>query len=685
MKEAICRYVTTLAVLVVVMFLSACGSDIPVVAIPGVMVAFDLSGGWTGDERYFAFPLPSDLRIKAGGEPDLTGMPNQRKNKLVDSLRRAAEQRKGFPVIPVAYFSFDGKLAPREVGKTIAAAPTSPVLLVDVDAASSSRGTLYPTVAALLDKDDFTPVQLFAAAPRPGIVLRAKTRYAFVLLRSLKDGSGNSLGVPLAMEKLKAGQVPDGPQGEKAAKLYAPLWVALDQAGVERAQVAAATVFTTGDVVGDLAALSKAVRAKHPVTLTDLKLDPDDGDHPRYCELLAKVRYPQFQRGKPPFATDGLFDFDEKGAPKKQREEMAPVVISIPKKPMPADGYPLLIYVHGSGGLSSQLVDRGQVKVKGGKWTKGEGPAHVLAPQGLALAGSAMPVNPERYLNAGDYEYLNPINLPALRDTFRQGILEQGLLIDALLKLEIPLSALGTCKGPTLSGSATSLKFSPKGLAVMGQSMGGMYTTLLAAVDPRMGAAVPTGAGGFWSYYMFRSTRIPGTLINLLLGTWNKMTFMHPAVHVMQTAWEAAEPLVYAPRVSRRPLDGHPSRHVYEPVGKGDSYFGTEIFDAMALAFGNEQAGAQVWPTMQTALKLSGMGGMATYPVKNNLKSEEKSGVQYTGVVAQYEGDGIYDPHAIAFQLDTVKHQYSCFLQTFFQTGTAVVPAPAKLGTTCAK
>ena len=58
-------------------------------------------------------------------------------------------------------------------------------------------------------------------------------------------------------------------------------------------------------------------------------------------------------------------------------------------------------------------------------------------------------------------------------------------------------------------------------------------------------------------------------------------------------------------------------------------------------------------------------------------------GSSYTGVIVQYRGDGIYDPHSIFSQLDTVKYQYGCFFDTFLRTGTAVVPAAQPLGTPC--
>ena len=69
--------------------------------------------------------------------------------------------------------------------------------------------------------------------------------------------------------------------------------------------------------------------------------------------------------------------------------------------------------------------------------TPGQGPAYVMAPHGFAMAGSALPLNPERVPGASEFAYLNFNNLAAFRDTFRQGIIEQRMFIDALAKLAI--------------------------------------------------------------------------------------------------------------------------------------------------------------------------------------------------------------------------------------------------------
>jgi len=154
------------------------------------------------------------------------------------------------------------------------------------------------------------------------------------------------------------------------------------------------------------------------------------------------------------------------------------------------------------------------------------------------------------------------------------------------------------------------------------------------------------------------------------------MTFVHPALATLAYAWEPAEPLVSMSRLAHRPLEGLTARHVYEPVGKDDTYFPTDVYDAAALAYGNQQAGDVVWPTMQTALTVDDLGGVASYPVKAN-----RDGL--TRVVVQFMGDGIIDAHYIYRQLDSVKHQYGCFLETYLGDGVPTVSAPGGLMDPC--
>lgn len=651
----------------------------------GVAVSMDVTGAGQGGMAFFDAPYPSDLRLSAAGAPPLADLPGLGRQALFDDLAATVADRRGYSVLSVAWFRFDGAVAPQQDDVVVPAAAGSPLMLVDVDPDSPFRGTLVPVVAATLEPDPWLARHVLAVSPRPGFILREDTTYAYVVRRSLGDADGALLGTPVVVSQLLRGEVPDTPWGQAAeaeARLVRDTLAGLD---VDVEDVAAFTVFTTGDAVAETYAMSEQVRADHHPAISDLAPAGERGTTwPTYCELHGTMDVPEFQVGTPPYNTGGTFAVDDAGQLVAQRTVTIPVVVNVPREPMPEAGYPLGLYFHGSGGLSDQLVLRGP-RPEGGEVQEGYGPAHVLALHGIASAGSAHPVNPERLPGASSTAYLNFQNFSAFRDTFRQGILEQRLYLDALLELEIPPSVLADCEGVALPEGAVAYRFDPDGVVAMGQSMGGMYTNLIGAVEPRIRAVVPTGAGGHWSRFILVTSLLgeglPESLLQVLLDTDQPLTFLHPAMHLAQAAWEPSEPMVSTPRLAQRPLPGHPVRPLYAPAGLDDSYFPPVVYDAMALSYGATQGGEPVWPGMQEALASDGRDGLESYPISANRTSDD--GVPYTGVIVQSAGDGFSDPHVIFTQLDDIKHQYGCFFATFLDDGVGTVPGPGALGDPC--
>lgn len=668
-----------LRVCVVTAFLlAACGDD-GGAASPDVV--FDLDGELAG-EAFFDAPFPSDVRVDADGTPSYAGFPNKNGATIVTQLLTLADARRGAPMMPIAYFRFTRALPPRAAADVIAPGADAPILLVDVDPDSPERGDLVPVVATTFTPDDFAPAYLLGVAPRPGFVLAPDTTYAVVVRTAAAPGFAR----PAAIADLAAGRVPAGARGAATAAAYAPLWPTLDELGIPADDVLTATVFTTGDETAVMYARSEAIRAAHDAVITNLHVDPVDGNHTApgaaYCELVGEVTFPQFQTGNAPYnaSGSGVFVLDGSGAPTVQAMMTVPITITIPAGPMPTGGWPLYQFFHGSGGLSSGVVDLGKTLTPTGEPIVGEGPAFVVARYGIASASSALPINPERFVGASDYEYLNLRNLIAFPYTFQQGVYEQRLLLDALLALQIPAATLATCRGT----DTTVHRFDAAKLVAGGQSMGGMYTNLFGAVEPRVGALVPTGAGGFWSMMILDTGLVDGArglLASLFQTRAEELTFLYPGMSLLAAGWEIAEPGLAMARLGRRPLPGLPVHHVYEPVGKDDIYFPTIVYDAAALAYGNRQAGDEKWPGTQAALALDGLGGLATYPVSNNVRSPD--GIDHTRVVVQFESDGIVDSHYIYRQLDEVKHQYACFFDSYLRTGTPVVVAPAPLTAPC--
>ena len=630
----------------------ACGTD-----ISGTAPFFELGGDKSTRKTFFDFPFPSDLRVSGDGTPDLEGYP-VRDTKLFTDLVALASETPGFPVMPVAYFRFDGPITDVQDDVGVWTSLADPVLLMDIDPGSPDRGSLTPVVARTLVADNDLPGNILAVAPRPGFVLAPRRTYGVVVKKSFGAADGSEL---LAADGLA--ELMDG-RPEVAAGVYAPLFDALESEGVNLGELSVATVFTTGDVVEELYAITEGVRARRSVVLENVAAYNSNGSS--FCEVHATVRMPQYQKGTPPYNQDGLFVFDEAGIPIEQDEVAIPVVIAVPREPMPDAGYPLTMYFHGSGGYSREMIT--------------STPSIVLANHGIATAGAALPANPERVPGATEQEYLNFNNLAAFRDTFRQGVIEQRLLLDALLDLRLSPSVFANCSGPSLPNGTSHYFFDADHIMAQGQSMGGMYTNLVSAVEPRIRASVPTGAGGFWNYFILETSLIPGgrsLLATMLRSPEDELAFLHPAMHLLGSAWEPAEPMVYMPRIAWRPLPGHQPRHIYEPVAPYDEYFPQSVYDAVILAYRHPLAGQVVWSSTLDALSLLEFQATESYPVHQNLTSVD--GQPYTGIAVQYSGG-----HFIFAQLDAVKHQYGCFLETVVTAGAPTVPEPSAMGAPCA-
>jgi hypothetical protein len=591
---------------------------------------------------------------------------------IVDDLLVVARMHVRAPLMPITYVRFGVAVPERLHTEVVAGGAGADVVLVDIDPDSPERGKVWPVVVETLVEDDFAPETLVAVAPRPGLVLAPDTTYAVVFRR----GFAPDAAPPADWVALR-----DGTRPGVAAEVYQPLWSVLDDLGIARDDVLVATVLTTGDEVRRMRDRSEAVRAGHDAVFGTFAIDPVDGAaHDGFCELVGTVTFPQFQTGVAPFNADGLFVLDGDGVPVAQGELTVPIAITLPSGEMPAAGWPLYQFFHGSGGVSGGLVDLGPILEPGGEPVLGEGPGFVVARHGIAAASSALPLNPERFPGASAYEYLNLNNLAALPHTFQQGVFEQRILLDALLELEIPAAALAGCPEVTLPAGATGHRFDPAKLVGGGQSMGGMYTNLVGAVEPRLGALVPTGAGGFWNLFLLETELLPGSrqfVVTAFATDYDRINFMHPALDLIAIGFEIADPVVAMSRIVRRPLDepGFAPRHVYEPVGEGDVYFATTVFDAAALAYGNQQAGEAIWPAMQDALAVDGLDGLLAYPVTGNRDGT-------TAVVVQFESDGIENAHYIYRQLEEVKHQYGCFFASYLG-GTPTVVAPAALDAPC--
>jgi len=440
-------------------FFCACSS--PTEEIQPVTAAlFDVSL----EDGFASFPWPSDARLTEAGTPDLGPYPVLASGDLVDVYRQAVmEMVVGFGTNPQIMVRFDGDLDPWTLPpqlETMTAA--SPILLIDVDEDSPDRGALVPVkLQWQAAAGVYIDARTLTAITSTGFSLRPGTTYAFVVRDSLLDAEDRPLVASEDILELMAGG------GDPAlAAVYAPLGPALDLLGVPRTEVASATVFTTGEPTAELHLIREFVadpgRMQAP-TLTDLLLTSEDVAG--YALYEGTYETPVFQRGEPPYGSEGGgFEFVD-GEPVVQRWESVTFSLSVPLTDVPEDGFPVVIALPGTGGTIYDHLTGDAVRSMG----------ELLSDESRRVATFSFepPLHGSRGEGAQpDLHTFNYFNPESSRCVLRQEAIDASVAIRLLREALAPAH-------PELDLDASRIGF-------FGHSQGAHIGALLAAVEPEI-------------------------------------------------------------------------------------------------------------------------------------------------------------------------------------------------------
>ncbi len=644
----------------------------------GVTARMDPAG-----DGFYDFPYPDIRRLDVAAETiDLTGFPNPEDAELVSEVvGLAGWPHTGFSPFAVVSIGFDGPVDTDNLRTMfdLAPEPDPNIFFLNVDVDSARFGERIPAVASFFDRDGrYVEENLLTVAPWPGRSMQAGSTYAAIVLRSVGDPDGNLLGQPRLLTDLLDGIVPDVVDGQDLANGFAPLVAyLLDQDDLVAGQIAAATVFPVDDPVQRMYDIAQGIADDYQaVTAQPLKLVQDE---PEYCYFEGTVTMPQFQVGESPFSEPGSggIEFDEDGKPIKQRDEEIKVVLSIPRnQAMPAAGFPYLEYVHGSGGIASQVMDRGRKETAEGDEEPWRGPGWVAALRGWASGSQAMPVSPDRVPNASSFAYFQITNLEATRGDFWQGTAELLMKWNWLAAQQWDA---GLCHGADIPGGA--FKVDPDLHVTMGQSMGAMYTNFYGAVAHDTKAVIPTGSGGYWSFFLFTGDLIPGfaDLLGSLMNTKSNepLSHLHPVLGLVQQYLDAIDPMLFTTREIREPLPDVPAKHMLVPLGRQDSYFSIQTQRAISVGYGVPILGDLVDPIAPGHQDPFFEFESTTLPASANLTAGD--GQVVTAGIVQFEEDDVQqDGHVIVFQRPEAKYLYACFLESLATDGIPTIVAPDK-------
>lgn len=637
-------------------------------------------------DDFYAAPFPTDARLTAEGGVDLGGFPDPFGKDLVARISTILKtDARGFGTTSAVYFRLSGAIAeadlPDVIGSVDAAAP---VALIAVDPSSPDFGKRHPISARFLaDGGPYGAPNLLALLPLSGAPLRPATRYAAVITRALHDASGAPLGVSAGMAALAAGSAPEG-MSEAAHASYRAAIAALPQAGIDLADVAGLAVFTTDTPDATMGRVTQAMIASPPA-LTKPFAPAEVFDD--FCVYATTLPMPEYQRGEPPYQDEGgEWALDGFGNPILQRWEGANFVVTIPRRPMPAAGYPIVVFSRTGGGGERPLVDRGpHAENHGPAIEPGTGPAKWFAAAGFAGSSIDGPHGGLRNITHGDEQFLmfNVGNPGALRDNVRQSAAELALQAHVLGHVAVDVSG---CPGADVPGNIA--RFDTSTMAIMGHSMGATIAPLTLAFEPRYRAGLLSGAGGSWIenvLYKKKPLEVKGIAEILvgLAGSGYELNAHDPVLSLFQWAGEAADPPVYARRIVHEPQDGH-ARHVLMMQGIVDHYIMPTIADAASLSLGLDLAGAELDDTVAEIKELTPLGKLLPLVGRGAiaLPASGNAGGGVTAVVTQHPEDGIEDGHEVVFQTEGPKHEYRCFLEGLAK-GKPMVPKPGKATDPC--
>ena len=318
-------------------------------------------------EAFFDHPFPSDLR-REDGMPRFRGWYNPRSSPIIASYAEAMTGVvDGFSPVGATFLRFDGPLDPASLPADPLASldERAAVQLIDVDPNSPARGTRHLVhVQFRADEGVLIRSNTLSVLPTLGAPLAPNTTYAVVVTRDALDLTG----AHAQPSDTLAGVLDGVSSGDSMAGPLEPALQALEDAGIPRGYIAHLAVFTTADPTAELLAVRDHLRATQPAPVADpaaWELKQEGSIFDEYLGSYGPT--PSYQVGTIPFkdlGDGGGFVF-ENGEPVVGSTLDLRFSLSVPREskcPVPAGGYPIALYGHGTGGDYRSYVADGTAR-----------------------------------------------------------------------------------------------------------------------------------------------------------------------------------------------------------------------------------------------------------------------------------------------------------------------------------
>ncbi len=507
-------------------------------------------------------PWPMDDRRDPDGTLAVEAFPNPYQISLLDDYIAYADGLVGFGNNAPVYFAFQAALDPVTLPTPLQSIEgDSSLVLIDVDPSSPYWGERFPLQWHVQEFDGsrYFPEHTLAVAPVYGFPLRRNTTYALLVTT---DAASPAPGFS---------KVWDG--GDPRHKLFADVPEALFFAGLGTDDIAVGTVFTTGDPVGEMATISRHIHDSIAPPNLNLPLE-HLADHDTYTAYRTHYPSPVYTHGERPYQLEGGgFDFDADGTPliASWDDMRLAVCTPIPLEEPPPQGWPVVIYQHGTGGSYRGFCNSDSALEV----------ANRLGAVGLVGLGIDQPLHGTR-LGDGQYSDLNNFNIlnPDSGTTnFRQGAVDVIYLARTLARQPWTFT----------TPEGVEVTTDPDNVLFLGHSQGGITGAIAAPfIGQDVESTVLSAAGGVLAVTIVVRDDVLdfAELVHSILQFEEdeEVIEFHPVLGLIQTAVEVTDPVNYGPYWFSQPGDwaGHTPAQILLTSGTADE--ATDYRTAVALA-----------------------------------------------------------------------------------------------------
>lgn len=571
---------------------------------------------------FYELPFPNDLRRHDDGTLDLSRFPTR--TPIVDQYRMDAEALDGFTLNGAEFQRFSGPLDETSLPDPAASTqPGASVYLVNL-----MTGDKTPIIAHFrADKTRTIGPNRLAVRPYPGFSLDEGATYALIITKRVLDAGGAPVEATAEFKSTLA-----------SAMWYAPL---KDYLAQNPDDVVSAAVFTTEHATFIGQAIKMGIAGTTAPTAAGITAGLTS---PQYSVFTGTYMAPNFQTGDVPYATTGgEIQVGSDGAAIVQRTEPMRFALTLPPGPVPATGFPICIYAHGTGGDYMSFIQ------------DGTGPR--LAAQGIATISTDQvlhgPRNPGGDPEVAFFNFSNPY---AGRDNALQGAADAWSQMRLALGMSFP------------DGTGRTIKFDANRVTFFGHSQGGLTGPAFIAFEPTVKGAVLSGTGGLLYLSLLYKTA-PVAFADLIASITQDtpMDEDNPTLSLAQMWIERADGANYAKLMVRHPPAGNAAKNIFQTEGFTDTYAPNPAIEAFAVAIGGDIVQTTAAKPLD-GLTLRGRMVVAP-PIMNNLDGA-------TAVLAQYNMQPGSDGHFVVFDIPAAQAQSSQFLGTLATSGTATVVSP---------